>query len=180
MRTEAELVELAKAGDREAFADLVRSHQRLAYRAAWLVLRSDQEAADAAQEAFVKAWRALPRFRSGSPFAPWIARIASNQAKNQVRSAVRRRRLAERISREPESPAPDVADAAIDDERLQSLLAAVDRLPARYRDAVRYRYLLEMSELETAAALGVASGTVKSRLHRGLDRLRHELGEGST
>ncbi len=175
MKDEAELVERAKAGDRDAFAALVRMHQRLAYRAAWLVSRSDDEAADAAQEAFVKAWRALHRFRSGSPFAPWIARIATNEAKNRLRSAGRRRRLAERASREPALEVVDPADVAVSGEKLRLVAAAIETLPERDREVIRYRYLLEMTEMETAAALRIAPGTVKSRLSRALARLRAVL-----
>ena len=90
---DAELVDLARDGDVRAYEELVSRYQGLAYRVAWLVARQAGEAEDAVQEAFVKAYYALPRFRPGAPFRPWLLRIVANEARNRVRSTRRQERL---------------------------------------------------------------------------------------
>ena len=178
-REEHRLVERARAGDASAFETLVRRYQELAFRTAYVVAGRGDEADDAAQEAFLKAHRALPRFRSGAPFRPWLLRIVANEARNRRRSAGRRERLAERAMTErplPEAvPSPEAA--VISEERRRTLLDAVNRLREEDQVTIASRYFLELSEAETAAALGCAVGTVKSRLSRALTKLRQELGD---
>ena len=97
-RSEAELIELARRGDGDAYVALLRLHQDVAFRTAYLMLDSAEEAEDVAQEAFVKAFRALGRFRAGKPFRPWLLRIVANEARNHRRSAGRRGALALRAA----------------------------------------------------------------------------------
>jgi RNA polymerase sigma-70 factor (ECF subfamily) len=172
---ETQLVSDARSGDLGAFEELVRIHQSTAIRLAYLLVRDHGEAEEVAQDAFVKAFRALDRFREGSPFRPWLLTIVRNEAANRRRSRGRRRRLALRVSAEPVSgdAAPSPETVVIDEERARTVLAAVDGLPDRYRLVVSLRYLLGLSEAETAAVLGVATGTVKSRTSRALGRLRN-------
>lgn len=162
----------ARRGDERAFAELVRMHQETAFRVAYLI--TGEEAEDAVQDGVLKAWRALHRFRPGAPFRPWLLRIVANEARNRRRSAGRRVALAVRAGREDVSggaaPSPEAAVLAAD-ERAR-LLGALDALPDDARLALACRYLLDLSEAETAAALGVRPGTVKSRVSRALDRLR--------
>ena len=173
---DAELVERAADGDVRAYEELVARYRDLAFRTARVVTRSSADAEDAAQEAFVKAYYALPRFRRGSPFKPWILRIVANEAKNRVRSSKRREALAVRAAAaEPGDAAPSPEAAALEREAAAALVRALERLPERDRLVVAYRYLFELSELETAEALDVRPGTVKSRLSRAMDRLRKEL-----
>lgn len=170
---ERELVLRAQHGDARAFADLVRPHWEVAFRVALVVTGDPAEAEDAAQEALVNAWRALPRFRPGEPVRPWLLRIAANQARNRRRSAGRRARLALRAaaaSAVAESPSAGTLAAAADERR--RLLAALEELPDDARLVLVCRYLLGLSEQETAAAAGVRVGTVKSRTARALERLR--------
>ena len=178
---DVELARLARDGDIHAYGELVDRYREVAFRTAWLITRSTADAEDAAEEAFVKAYYALGRFRSGEAFRPWILRIVSNEAKNRRRSAGRRERLAVRVADErgPGAAVPSPETAAVELERREDLIAALERLPERDRMVVAYRYLLELSEAETATALGVRPGTVKSRLSRALARLRRELGEGN-
>ena len=122
---------------------------------------------------------ALGRFRRGAPLRPWLLRIVANEAKNRRRAAGRREALALRAAAEhrPGDAVPSPEAAVLSGEERERLLAAVERLPGEQRDAIACRYFLELSEEETAAALGIRRGTVKSRLSRGLERLRAELGE---
>ena len=176
---DAELIERARRGDVSAYEDLVRRHRQAAVRTAYLATGANAEAEDAAQEGFVKAYYALPRFRAGAAFRPWLLRIVANEARNRRRSAARRERLALRAAAEVRSgdavPSPEAA--LLTREENDRLLGAVERLSDEHRDAVACRYFLELSEEETAAALGVRRGTVKSRVSRALERLREELGE---
>ena len=164
---EAELVARARRGELDAYEEIVRLHQTIAFRTAWVITRSAADAEEAAQDGFVKAHAALARFREDSPFRPWLLAIVANEARNRVRGAGRRVRLA--------APAP--AAALLDSEQRDEALAAIERLPEPAREAIACRYLLELSEEETAAALDCPRGTVKSRVSRALDRLRLELGE---
>ena len=177
--TEDELVERARDGDATAFAALVRDHKEIAFRTAYLITRNAADAEDAAQSGLVKAFYALPRFRRGAPLRPWLLAIVANEARNRVRSAGRRARLAQRVAEErrPDDAVPSPEAALLDSERRERLLSAIDRLPDAAREAIACRYLLELSEEETAAALGCRRGTVKSRVSRALGRLREELGE---
>ena len=171
---DTELVERARQGDVAAYETLVRRYQGLAVRAAYVVA-GRAEAEDAAQEAFVKAYRALPRFRSGAPFRPWLMRIVTNEARNRVRSSRRREALALRAAAVSGGAAPSPEAAAEEMEDRRELLASVERLPRMDREIIAYRYLLGLSESETAEALEVPAGTVKSRLSRAMTRLRTEM-----
>jgi RNA polymerase sigma-70 factor (ECF subfamily) len=159
-----------------AYEELVRRYQDVAVRTARLIAPA-VDADDAAQEAFVKAWIALPRFRPGAPFRPWLLRIVANEARNRRRSAGRREGLAIRAmaDRPSDDAAPSPEAAALALERRTTLLAALNRLRHEDREVIGARYLLDLSEAETADVLGIPRGTVKSRLSRALTRLRSSL-----
>lgn len=169
-----ELVIGAKGGDVDAYAQLVRRHRDVAFRVAYLIVGSAADAEDAIQEAFVKAYRALDRFRPGAEFRPWLLKIVGNEARNVRRSAGRRLRYESQVAYQAAStnavPSPETAYETADTRRL--LLEAVNALPPRERLVVGLRYFLELSEHETAKAAGIPQGTVKSRLSRARQRLR--------
>jgi RNA polymerase sigma-70 factor (ECF subfamily) len=170
---ERELALQAQRGDPHAFESLVDGHREVAFRLAVVITGSAAEAEDAAQDALVKAWRALPRFRVDEPFRPWLLRIVANEARNRRRSLGRRTRLHERAavgSSGDAAPSPEELTVAADEH--DRLLRELRSLPDEARLILTCRYLLELSEAETAAALGVRPGTVKSRTARALDRLR--------
>ena len=171
---ESRLVAAAQGGDERAYEELVRMYTDLAFRTAYLFTASAADAEDAAQDAFVKAWRALGRFRRGAPFRPWLLQIVANEAHNRRRSAGRRARLALRVAGETGSgdAAPSPEASVLAHEQRSGLLAAVEALPDDARDTVVCRYFLDLSEEETASVLNVARGTVKSRSARALERLR--------
>ncbi|MBI3968541.1 MAG: sigma-70 family RNA polymerase sigma factor [Chloroflexi bacterium] len=179
---ETRLVRLAQQGDADAFEALVQRNQELAFRTAYLIVGETREAEEGAQDAFVKAYYALSRFRLGEPFRPWLLRIVANEARNRRKAAKRRDRLAlraaeDRLFGEPVS-SPEVA--VLTAERRQSLLTTLNRLREEDRLVIAYRYFLDLDEAEMAAALDCARGTVKSRLSRALARLREELARSSS
>ena len=172
--TEGELVALAQDGDGDAYASLVRAHQDIAFRTAMLITQNAAEAEEAAQDAFLKAWRALGRFRAGEPLRPWLLTIVANEARNRRRSSARRSALALRAA-EPDGEGRSAEAQVLASETRGALLGALSRLRPEDRLVLGCRYLLELSEAETAAALGVRPGTVKSRTSRALSRLREEV-----
>jgi RNA polymerase sigma factor (sigma-70 family) len=174
---DAALAARARRGDERAFEELVRMYQALAFRTAYLLTGSAADAEDAAQVGFVKAWTALPRFRAGAPFRPWLLRIVANEAHNRRRASGRQAALAVRATaaHPSDDAAPSPEGAALGRERQNELLAAVNRLDDRDRDVLTCRYFLELSEEETSEVLGVRRGTVKSRTARALERLRLEV-----
>ncbi|TML77403.1 MAG: sigma-70 family RNA polymerase sigma factor [Actinobacteria bacterium] len=172
---EETLVERARRGDSVAFETLVLAYQSLAFRTAFVIAGDASDAEEAAQDAFVKAHRALGRFHTGEPFRPWLLTIVANEARNRRRARGRRAALTLRAAVEPGANGEDPEAAALASERRERLLSAVERLSDDDRDVLACRYLLELSEEETAAALGIPRGTVKSRTHRALARLQEEL-----
>jgi RNA polymerase sigma factor (sigma-70 family) len=174
------LVERARDGDAAAFGALVTRHAGVATRVAHLVAPG-ADVEDTIQEAFVKAWRALPDFRAGAPFRPWLCRIVANEAKNRVRSARRRDALAFRTSvaeARDEPPSPEAI--ALDRDEVETLVHAMNLLRPDDRLVIAYRWLLELTEAEMADALGVPIGTVKSRLSRAMAKLRtHLISDGA-
>ncbi|NGN68633.1 sigma-70 family RNA polymerase sigma factor [Streptomyces sp. A7024] len=203
------MVARVRAGETEAYAELVRAHAPLAHRLA-ILLGAGAEAEDVVQTAFIKAYRALGSFRDGAAFRPWLLRIVANETKNTMRASARYRAARERVAvaeglrrggerpgvmgvgatgpgaagpgwTGPELPAAnadaDPAAAALSAERREELLRALRGLREPHRLVVVHRYLLDLDEAETAAALGIPRGTVKSRLSRALTQLRRELGE---
>lgn len=167
----------ARVGEVEAFEALVRDFQEIAYRTAFLVLGDGDEAADAAQEGFMKAYRALDRFREGLPFRPWLLRIVVNEARNRRRAAGRRAALALRAEAGEAASAshPSAEASAIRGERRRIVLDAVNRLNAEDRLVISLRYFLERTDAEAAAILAVPPATFRTRLFRARDRLRRLL-----
>jgi RNA polymerase sigma-70 factor (ECF subfamily) len=178
-RDDDDLVARARRGDASAYEELVHRYQGIAFRTACLVTGNAADAEEAAQDAFVKAHRALGRFRAGAPFRPWLLAIVANEARNRRRSAGRRAALELRLAgAEPSggaAPSPETSVATA--ERRRELADALAQLREDDRLVLACRFLLDLGEEETAAALGVRRGTVKSRTSRALERLRAVLGE---
>jgi len=177
---EDEALVAARAGQAIGFEALVARHLLLAHRTA-VLFGAGADADDVVQEAFLKAFRALDRFRAGESFRPWLLAIVVNETRNLHRAARRRRGLAERMAsatRHVDMMPAD--DQVLADERRRELLAALRDLPERDRAVLTYRYLLDLSEAETARALGWPAGSVKSRTFRALRRLRTLLPAGGS
>jgi RNA polymerase sigma-70 factor (ECF subfamily) len=171
------LIKLAQRGDTSAFEELVQRYQEPAFRAAYLVLHDAPEAEDAAQDAFVKAFRAIGRFRAGS-MRPWLLKIVMNESLNRLKSRKRRAAVIERAAGQSRPGGWTLDDAVIDRERAALLRQALEALREQERTVLYLRYFLMLSEQELAEYLGCAPGTVKSRLHRALGKLREVVAAG--
>jgi RNA polymerase sigma-70 factor (ECF subfamily) len=171
---EQNLITLSISGDVQAYERLVHRYEQIAFRAAWLITRDPHEAADAAQDAFLRAHRALHTFKPGLPFRPWLLRIVTNQALNRVKAIQRRTQMAERYAERVMMNQPELEPdrTLAESEQSERLLKAVARLAADEQLLLSLRYFLELPEKEVAETLGVPLGTVKSRLSRTLTRLR--------
>ena len=178
---DSELITRAQRGDSAAYEEIVQRYQQVAFRTAYVIAGSAADAEDAAQEGFVKAYRALHRFRAGAELRPWLLRIVANEARNRVRSSGRRHRLELRLTEGfrpgDAAPSPEAVAVALDERK--RLLAMVNGLSEEDRLVIASRYFLELSGDETAAALGIPEGTVKSRLSRALARLRARVEEAA-
>jgi RNA polymerase sigma factor (sigma-70 family) len=175
---DAELVRRAQEGDVGAYEELVSRYGAIAQRAAYLITGSAAEAEDAAQQAFVKAYYAIGKFRLEAPFRPWLLRIVTNEAKNRIRSQGRQAGVAVRLQegrpRDDAAPSPEVA--VLSKERSSALMDALNTLKIADRTVIYLRYFLELTEAEMAVTLACRPGTVKSRLSRALRRLKTALG----
>ena len=176
---DGELFARAQRGETAAYEEIVHRYQQVAFRTAYVITGSAADAEYAAQEGFVKTYRALASFRPGPEPRPWLLRIVANEARNRVRSMGRRHqlelRLAEGFRPGGAAPSPEAAAVAAEDRR--HLLGLVNALSDEDRLVIASRYFLELSGEETAAALGIPEGTVKSRLSRALARLRTRVEE---
>lgn len=158
-------------GDAEAWDELVQAHQQAVFRLAWLMLGDADEAEDAAQETFINAYKARGRYDPSLPLRPWLLRICANVARNRRRSMARYfAALRRALLHEPEPIS--IAERGMQNIDAQALWQAVRRLKHDDQVVIYLRYFLDMPEAEMAGALSVAQGTVKSRLHRALARLR--------
>jgi RNA polymerase sigma-70 factor (ECF subfamily) len=170
-RADLEWVRLAQAGDRAAFAHLVRRHQGGVHRFILRMLESHDEALELTQETFIKAWQALPQWQPQAQFKTWIYRIASNTAMD----ALRRRRIVEVVPLEPDYDAPSQGagpELQLESrQRLRALDAALGALPPEQREVILLRELEGLSYAEIGAALDLQEGTVKSRLARAREAL---------
>lgn len=175
---EPDLVRRAQRGEVDAYEELVKTYQGIATRTAYLITGQEADAEDAAQSGFVKAYYALDRFDPTRPFRPWLLKIVANEARNRRRAAGRRAGLELRLAEDrPGDAAPSPEGAVLAGEPRAALVRALNELKEEDRLVIAYRYFLDLSEAEMAAALGVARGTVKSRLSRAMKRLRNVLGE---
>jgi RNA polymerase sigma factor (sigma-70 family) len=155
----------------------VRRYQDVAFRLAYTILGSAEEAEDAAQEGFVRAYHALDRFHSGAPVRPWLLTIVANAARTRRATAARRPVLTlQAVASDPSDDSAQSPEAvALITEQRRELLGAVTALRDDDQRVIAYRYFLDLSEAEMAEILGCARGTVKSRLSRALSRLRQQL-----
>ena len=180
-----EAVRRVQAGDTEAFEPLVEKYKRKVFRLAYQVLRDQEEALDVAQEAFVKAYRALPAFKGDSAFYTWLFRITMNVALDRKRQrATRMKSLGtddvtpEELERTAASTDPDPEDVATGAEQREHIRKGLDSLSEHHRTIIILSDIEGLQYREIAEVLGIPMGTVMSRLHHARKRLREVLGPG--
>ena len=181
--TEQELVARAKTGDQEAFEQLVLDNQNKVYALALRMVNDREEAADLAQEAFLKAWQGLPSFQGDSSFSTWVYRLATNVCIDFLRKQKRRREVEPALSLDDEESGwTEPADWEQDPqrhlerlERSQALTRGLEALPDHHRQVLVLRELSGLSYQEIGQALGLDMGTVKSRIARSRLALRKIL-----
>lgn len=176
MTDERELIRRAKKGDADAFRLLVEEYQTAVYRLA-LRMCGESGAEDAAQEAFVAAWRGLPRFRGECRFSTWLYRLTTNAAIDYLRREQKQRTDGDLddLPLADDSPSPqEQAERSETQQRVRKALAA---LSEEHRQILLLRYMQELDYGEIAQALHISVGTVKSRINRAKARLRELLAQ---
>ena len=168
---ERSLVLAAQRGDREAFSELVRTHERRAYAVARAIVVNHEDAEDAVQEAFLHAYRALDRFLPDQAFGAWLHRIVANAALD-----ITRRRKVRDADELPESVASPFRDPAESSELRRRLQDALEKLPARQRAVIVLHDVEGFKHAEIGALLGIPEGTARSDLHYARSHLRGVLG----
>ncbi len=164
---ERALAEAARAGDQDAFAGLVRTHQRRAYLVARAIVTVHEDAEDAVQEGFVRAYQALDRFDSSQSFGAWVNRIVANAALDIARR--RKVRTTEQLSDALQSP---FRDPAVDAELGRRLAQALAKLPERARSVIVLHDVEGFTHAEIGEMLGIPGGTARSDLHHARQKLR--------
>jgi len=180
--SEAELLRRARSGEVEAFGQLVEHYQDYVYNVVFHLVGSDREAEDIAQEVFMRAYTHLDRFQGRARFSTWLYGIALNCARTMWRKRGRRGRVVmSQADGDADMPLPAAnADGPEDEllrqERVAQVRAAIAALDGEMREAIVLRDIQGLAYEEMAEVLGVALGTVKSRLHRARQALRDILG----
>jgi RNA polymerase sigma-70 factor, ECF subfamily len=169
---ESTLVRHATHGDASAWEPLVLQHQEAVFRLSYLLLGDPDDAEDVAQETFLRAWKHLERFDPTRPLRPWLLSIASNLASNRRRSAGRYLAALTRAFRSEPAPAAGIEEKSAQHMEAGDLWKAVQTLAVPDQQIIYLRYFLDLSVTETAQALNIPDGTVKSRLSRALEKLR--------
>jgi len=171
--TEAVLIRRCQAGEKEAFEPIVRKYAGRATGAAAVLLGCPQEAQDASQEAFVRAWRHIERFRTDAPFYPWYSAILRNICRSRLRRRARRKTVSLPDGYAAPTSDGDPVMLAEQNERRRHLFQAILSLQSMFREILLMKHFQDMSYKEMAEALDIPIGTVMSRLHNA----RRALGE---
>ncbi len=180
--TEAELIVRARTGDLKAFTALVESHQARAVRAAYSFTGNFEDARDLSQEAFVKAYENLSQFKAESRFYTWFYRILSNTCKDflrkrKVRSVITfwTGRAEDRAEQKIADVSADAGETLLNRELGEEIYRAMDRLPARQKDAFMLRYLEGLSLDEISGGMGLSVGAVKAHLWQAASKMKKYL-----
>ena len=176
--SDAELVERARGGDRDAFGELVERHQQAVFRTALVALRSREEAEEVAQDAFVAAMERLDDFRGDASFKTWLLTIASRLRVDAHRRARPERSLDQMSADQGFDPASEErTERALEAAAVgQAVRAAIQRLPERQRVAVILKHIEDMPFTEIAQIMGCTVNSAKVHAHRGRNRLAQLLG----
>ncbi|OLD49777.1 MAG: hypothetical protein AUI42_06470 [Actinobacteria bacterium 13_1_40CM_2_65_8] len=170
---DGEAIDALRRGNTEGMDTLVAAHQSRALRVAYQITRDTQAAEDVVADAFLAVFQRIKSLDADRPFQPWFLRIVVNRAISDTRRRSRFQRVLGLLSRATEPSDP--VQVAETNEEMRRVIAALDRLPVNERAALSLRYLEDFDERSIAELLGCPIGTVKTRLHRGRNRLRQEL-----
>ena len=173
---DAELVRRATAGDAAAFGALVKRHERRVYTLCLRLVGNEHDASDAAQDAFITAYRRLDSFRAEAAFTTWLHRIAVNASYDLLRRRARAPLLGTRDDADASGRAAPAADHASESAESIDVRRALEQVPLEYRAALVLHDAQDIAVQDVAEILGVPVGTVKSRLHRGRIALARALG----
>jgi RNA polymerase sigma-70 factor, ECF subfamily len=172
---EAEEILLARQGDESAWESLIYKHQEAVFRYAYLLLGDSILAEDAAQETFISAYKSLDRFDNARPIRPWLLKIAANKARNQKRSVARYLASLNRLFHVSQIAIEDIEKQVLQNVEEEALWQIIRRMSLNDQRVIYLRYFLNLPVADTASALGIAEGTVKSRLSRALSRLKNQI-----
>ncbi len=173
---EARAVSAVQRGDASQYGYLVSKYMKRVVSIAWGFVRNGHDAEDLAQEAFVKAFRTIRRFKAGEPFGPWIYRIVTNLSLDLLKH--RKRYQHEEVSDATAAPRGDRADLpALSGELAQRIDAAIESLPGMQRMVARLHLVEEFSHKEISAMIGVSEGTVRSHLSLARSKLKEQLAD---
>jgi RNA polymerase sigma-70 factor, ECF subfamily len=173
--SESEVVRRALLGEEAAWELVMMMHQEPVFRFAYLLLGDPVDAEDIAQETFIRAYRAFDRFDEQRALRPWLLSITANLARNRRRSLGRYRAALSRLFHAGPANSASIEERSARNEENLAVLQAIQRLPESDQQVIYLRYFLDLSVGEVAEAAEIAPGTVKSRLHRSLKRLRDIL-----
>jgi RNA polymerase sigma-70 factor (ECF subfamily) len=168
-------VQRCLAGDADAYEGLVERYGGRVYNVALRITHEPEAARDCAQDAFIRAYRALHQYDPAYPFGPWLFRITTNASLNYVQRGRGREITVEELPEDPEPPEAGPELTAVSREAVQEVLDAMAELPPAYRAALTLRHMQELSYQEVADALGIPLGTVKTHLHRARAALKAKL-----
>lgn len=180
---EARLIASAQKGDEAAFEQLVLLYQKRVYNLALRMVQNPDDAFDLSQEAFIKAWKNLPNLKADAAFSTWLFRMTSNECIDFLRRSKRQKTVSltvesdedEEVQLAMPDPAPGPEEAAIRAEDRELLRMAMDALPPDHRQVLTLRIVDDLDYRQISEVLGVAEGTVKSRLARARENLRKNL-----
>lgn len=169
------LISRARGGDREAFGELVEQYRDNVYRLAYRMCGNAYDADEAAQEAFVAAWRALPNFRGDAKFSTWLYRLTTNAAIDVMRREKRHQTVGDGEMVDLADDADSPQETVERTEQQEAVQKALGTLSEEYREVLLLRYMEELDYAEIAEVLQLPSGTVKSRINRAKAALKAAL-----
>ena len=174
---DVQLVAHAKAGDQRALGELIARHEGVAFRVALSILRDNDQAADAAQNGFIQAFRSIRRFRGESAFRTWLVTIVSNEARGLLRKRGRRPESALEFAPPVADPDRGPDERVVEDETAAWMKKVLEGLPEKQRLAVSLRVYDGMSFREVGEAIGSSEGAARVNYHHGIRRLRELMEE---
>jgi len=168
----SELVENAQKGQRSSFETLIRHYSRMVFAKAYLMTRDKHEAEDLTQDAFFKAWDRISTLNDPTNFKSWLMTIVRHQGLDQLK---KKKLILEILDNEKESPLPPPDHHLFQQEIQQKILDSIDSLEEKYKEPLMLRYMEGYNHKQIQEATGLAEGSLKGMLNRGIKKLREQL-----